>query len=516
MAKKNNVSLPPLSPRGAVVFIWRQLTSMETALALLVLLAVAAIPGSLVPQRRVDPTKVEAFLAENGKWGEFLDRIGMLDVYSSVWFSAIYLLLFTSLIGCVIPRLRVHYRQLRSAPPLTPKYLTRFTGYGTGESEREAEDLLSDAHAYLRKRHYRVRRVEDSEGRLSLSAERGYLRETGNLLFHLALVGVLVGVAASGVSEYRGQITLVEGQGFANSLSRYDSFKAGAWADTGELPPLRFTLDKFSARYNSRPGPTFGQADDYAAHVTVDGPDGSKSKHEIRVNEPLEHPGAAVFLLGNGYAPVLKVRDAEGKIVADGPVIAPPIDQNMTSTVVVKAPDAKPQQLALLGIFMPTGKIDQRGPHSLFPDLLDPQIALTVYQGDLGLDDGVPRNVYQVDTEKMTPLKGADGAPLLIRLSPGQSAALPGGGSVEFVGVKRFAAFDVAHTPFQLFTLVMALLALVGLALSLFIPRRRVWVRITEGTRRSVEVAGLARSDDYSLETDVQAFRESLLKKDFR
>ncbi|HEX6055984.1 MAG TPA: cytochrome c biogenesis protein ResB, partial [Intrasporangium sp.] len=99
---------------------WRQLTSMRTALFLLLLLAVAAVPGSVFPQRNIDSGRVADYLAQNPDTGPWLDRLGFFDVYASPWFSAIYLLLFVSLIGCIVPRTRVHLRALRATPPRAP------------------------------------------------------------------------------------------------------------------------------------------------------------------------------------------------------------------------------------------------------------------------------------------------------------------------------------------------------------------------------------------------------------
>ncbi|WP_197481965.1 cytochrome c biogenesis protein ResB, partial [Rhodococcus sp. HS-D2] len=41
--------------------LWRQLTSMRTALVLLFLLAVAAVPGALLPQRNLNAGKVDEY-----------------------------------------------------------------------------------------------------------------------------------------------------------------------------------------------------------------------------------------------------------------------------------------------------------------------------------------------------------------------------------------------------------------------------------------------------------------------
>src|SRR5690606_23644553 len=87
---------PSLGLRGTLLFLWRQLTSMQTALILLMLLAIAAVPGSLYPQRSVNPGLTDTFLEENGRWGEILDALGFFEVFSSPWFSALYLLLFVS------------------------------------------------------------------------------------------------------------------------------------------------------------------------------------------------------------------------------------------------------------------------------------------------------------------------------------------------------------------------------------------------------------------------------------
>ena len=92
-------------------WLWRQLTSMRTALILLFLLALASVPGSLFPQRGTSPLKVSQYLRDHPKLGPFLDSIHMFDVFASPWFAAIYLLLFVSMAGCVLPLARVHFNE---------------------------------------------------------------------------------------------------------------------------------------------------------------------------------------------------------------------------------------------------------------------------------------------------------------------------------------------------------------------------------------------------------------------
>jgi cytochrome c biogenesis protein len=516
-ADGQGVNRPKLGVRGTLLFLWRQLTSMQTALVLLLLLAIGAVPGSVYPQRNVNPEQVQAYLDQHGRFADVLDTLGFFDVFSSPWFSAIYILLFVSLVGCLVPRVGVHLRQIRSRPPRTPSRMGRFAGYTRLELPGADPDaVIATAHRKLKRSRYRADVLEEKHGR-SVTAERGYLRETGNLLFHIALLGVLVGVAGGGLTQYRGQITVIEGDGFSNSLTQYDTFSSGAWTDTSNLPPFHMTLDDFRAEYDtSNNEHRFGQPTKFEADVNVDEPGEKTFDKTLRVNQPLHVGGSTMYLLGNGYAPEVTVKDPEGDVVAQGPVITVPTgDTGYTSQLVIKAPDARPEQMAVVGFFLPTAVIDDKGPHSQFPGLVDPQLALTVYNGDLGLDGGVPQNAYQVDVSSLTPVTDQKGEQSLLRLSPGASAKLPDGSSVSFDGIKRYAAFDIKRDPFQVFTLVMALSAVGGLILSLFVPRRRVWVRVrTDSGTPVLEVAGLARSDDEALDQDVADLAAELAQAD--
>ena len=92
---------PALSARETAAWVWRQLTSMRVALILLFMLAVAAIPGSVVPQSDINPLAVGDFRDRNPALSEWYDRLGLFDVYSAPWFAAIYIALLVSLVGCI-------------------------------------------------------------------------------------------------------------------------------------------------------------------------------------------------------------------------------------------------------------------------------------------------------------------------------------------------------------------------------------------------------------------------------
>lgn len=501
-------------------WVWAQLTSMRTALVLLFALAVASIPGSVLPQWGNDPIKTREWIEANPTLGPVLDNLGFFDVYASSWFAAVYLLLFISLIGCVLPRIGQLWRSLRVPLPRAPRNLARLDAFERLDRDVAAGAVLDRAERALRRARWRILRgaspsADGGDDSTWVSAEKGYLREVGNLVFHLALVGILAGVAVGGLFGWRGDVIVRVGDGFSNTLTQYDAWGGGRFANPNELPPFSFTLDAFDVEFErgdvERGSPRLFQT----TLVVQDAPGAPERTTQVGVNEPLVIGGAKTFLVGHGYAPRVVVRDASGRVVFDDAVVFLPQDGNFTSTGVIKVPDARPGQLAFEGLFLPTTAIDEvRGPHSTFPAPDDPSIVLAAWTGDLGLDDGVPQSIYSLDTTGLTQLG-------LQAMRPGQTWELPdGAGSIEFVDVVRWASFRIAHDPGKEAVLIAAVVAMVGLVGSLFVKRRRVWVKAwpAAGGGSTVELAGLQRSTaqrdtagtDSDLSADIDMLRAAI------
>jgi cytochrome c biogenesis protein len=507
---------PPLRPRELLRWAWRQLTSMRTALLLLLLLALTAVPGSVVPQRDVDALEVGQWKADHPGLTPVYERLGLFSVYDSPWFSAVYLLLMVSLAGCIVPRTAVYWRALRAAPPRAPKNLSRLPAYARFETDADPETVRQQARAALRSRRYRVARDTgpDAAGATqdAVAAERGHVREAGNLLFHISVIVVLVGFAYGQLLGYKGGAIVLVGRGFSNTLSQYDDFNPGSLFDPESLPPMSLDVDDFRVRFLPS-GPQAGQPADFAADVTYrEDPSAPARSYELKVNEPLQLDGVDVFLVGHGYAPVLTVTDGDGN-VTKGPVAFLPQDASFASFGVLKLPDASPDQLGFEGMFYPTYASTGKDPYSAFPDALRPVVSLFGYHGDLGLDDGRPQSVYQLDTSGLTRFEKAAGNPVRFDLDLGETKALPDGqGSIRFDGYRRWVKLQVSNTPGKGLALAGIVLGLVGLMGSLFVRRRRAWVRVTrrDGTTL-VEVAGLDRSTvAEGLDDEVRRLAEAL------
>lgn len=494
---RTHAPVPPMGAGGFWRWAWRQLTSMRTALILLFALAVASIPGSILPQRGTNPLLVDEWIVEQPTLGPILDSFGFFDVYGAPWFAAVYLLLFISLIGCVLPRVGVHWKALRSEPPKAPAHLNRMSGYSDGIVASDPGEVIDSEVARLRSAKWRVR-TGQSEDALWLSAEKGYWRETGNLVFHLALVLVLIAVAVGGLFGWRGNVIVKEGSGFSNTLTQYDAWGGGRLATANTIPPFAFTLDDFAVEFERNEAQR-GSPRLFEASVDLQRePGGEVQRESIEVNFPISIAGAKVFLVGHGYAPSFIVRDSSGAVVYDDAVPFLPQDGNFTSIGVIKVPDSSPQ-LGFQGIFLPTSAIDDiRGPHSVFPDADDPSVFLSAWEGDLGLDSGAPQSIYSLETDAMEQIG-------LRALIPGQSWEF-GDGQIEFTGWQRWASFQIAFDPGKEAALAAAVLAMVGLTISLFTRRRRLWVKAQPAGSGSslVQAAGLAKSEAVDVSADVQ------------
>lgn len=486
---------------------------MRTALMLLFLLALAAIPGSLLPQRPLSQSAVAEYFGEHPTLAPFLDRLGFFDVFAAPWFAAIYLLLFISLIGCLVPRTWTHIRSLRADLPRAPSRLAQLPRHARVPTDLDPEQALQIVEAELRVARYRVARVDGA-----LTAEKGRLKETGNIVFHLALLALLVSLAAGKLLGYQGSVLVEEGEGFCNTFQQYDTYSAGPLIDGADLTPLCVDLDDFRARYEANLTPA-----SFTGEITYSRtPGGSDQQATIGINSPLRVDGTRLYLTGRGFAPIFSLTLPDGTELTDLSVPFLPTDSStMLSEGVLKLPDLGPdrEQLAIQGVFLPTAQDAGGGLlTSVDPRPLDPAVAIVVFSGSIGLDSGIPQNVFTLDPDRIE--RGQLDEIGSANLRPGETLELPDGTSITFTGFKEFAALQLHHDPAQLAVLIAALAMLAGLVTTLLVVRRRVFIRpstrAAEGEQPRamvLDVGGLAQSggfDPATFDTVVQRIRVAL------
>jgi cytochrome c biogenesis protein len=520
---------------------WRSLTSMGTALVLLFLLALGAIPGALLPQRSLNAGKVNDYLAAHPVIGPWLDALQAFDVFSSFWFTAIYVLLFVSLVGCLTPRMIEHARSLRATPVAAPRNLARLPKHASSRLLADSADpnaLDNTANTIVgRLRGWRstIRHQEGgagSEASVVVSAEKGYLREFGNLVFHFSLLGLLVAVAVGKLFGYEGNVIVIAdgGPGFCSaSPAAFDSFRAGNTVDGTSLHPICIRVNDFQAHYLPS-----GQATSFAADIDYqdyqdsnDLTTNSWRPYRLEVNHPLRTGGDRVYLQGHGYAPTFTVTFPDGQTRTSTVQWRPDNPQTLLSSGVARIdppagsypnPDERRKhEIAIQGLLAPTEQLDGTLLSSRFPALNAPAVAIDIYRGDTGLDSGRPQSLFSLDPrlidqgrltkEKRVNLRAGEE----VRLDQGPAA----GAVIRFDGAVPFVNLQVSHDPGQTWVLVFAITMMAGLLVSLLVRRRRVWVRLmpaeaTPGTV-NVELGGLARTDNSGWGDEFERLTERLL-----
>jgi len=498
---------------------------MGTALVLLFLVALAAVPGALLPQRSLNAAKVDEYLVRHRLIGPWLDRLQFFEVFSSFWFTAIYVLLFVSLVGCLTPRMIEHARTLRAVPVAAPRNLARLPKHAEAELHGEPDALAETMAARLRGWRTIVRNDNDVT---ELSAEKGYLREFGNLVFHFSLLGLLVAVAAGKMFGYEGNVIVIAdgGPGFCSaSPAAFDSFRAGNTVDGTSLNPMCIRVNDFQAHYLPN-----GQANSFAADIDYQVGDQLQSEHwqpyRLEVNHPLRVGGDRIYLQGHGYAPTFTVTFPNGETRSQTVQWRPEEPLTLLSSGVVRIdppggmyPDAderRKHQIAVQGLLAPTEQLDGALLSSSYPALNDPAVAVGIYRGDTGLDSGRPQSLFTLDPRLIDQgrLKKVD----RVNLRAGQQVRLDDGTVVRFDAATPFVNLQVSHDPGQLWVLVFALSMMGGLLVSLVVRRRRIWVRIgpasTNGEATgtvNVELGGLARTDNSGWGDEFERLTDRLL-----
>jgi len=502
---------------------------MGTALVLLFLLALGAIPGALLPQRSLNAGKVDEYLVAHPVIGPWLDALQAFDVFSSFWFTAIYVLLFVSLVGCLTPRLIEHARSLRATPVAAPRNLSRLPKHTSAELDGEPGELNALANRIVRRlRGWRTAIRHEGET-VEISAEKGYLREFGNIVFHFSLLGLLVAVAVGKLFGYEGNVIVIAdgGPGFCSaSPAAFDSFRAGNTVDGTSLHPICLRVNDFQAHYLPS-----GQATSFAADIAYQAGDdlnaNSWRPYRLEVNHPLRVGGDRVYLQGHGYAPSFTVTFPDGQTRTSNVQWRPDNPQTLLSSGVARidppagsyptADERRKHEIAIQGLLAPTEQLDGTLLSSRFPALNAPAVAIDIYRGDTGLDTGRPQSLFTLDPrliqqgrltkEKRVNLRAGE----QVRLDQGPAA----GTVIRFDGAVPFVNLQVSHDPGQTWVLVFAITMMAGLLVSLVVRRRRVWVRLASapdppGTV-NVELGGLARTDNSGWGEEFERLTERLL-----
>ena len=498
----------PLTLRRSLALVWRSLRSMRTALILLLLLALAAIGGSLVPQTSNSPMRVASIFRDHPLRARIYDSLGLFDVYGSWWFTLIYTLLLVSLGACLVPRTRAMVRNLRARPQPT-RELEALRHYAEVPVAADAEQAARLSRRVLRRNLFRVSHASPSG---SVAADKGLAREGGSLLFHWSFFLILVGVIFGKGTGFTGYAVISEGECWVEAAANYDgNLRTGRFFG-GDHTGARVCVQDFEDRFRQS-----GQPMDFVTTATLQSGDGGPARTvDIRVNEPAAVDGVRYYQYAFGWSPVIEVHRA-GELIASGPVqferdpVPPGLGElQVPWHGVLRLPTTDPQ----VGIefqLWPDSRaffaVAQTGTVPLMNRVFEPVLRYRAFEGDLASE--LRPSFAELDTRGLREFRsGIIGAGQTVTLATGRAAASgnEGGGgegagstgaggdlTVTFADLKQYSVLQVGRDRGLWIMLAASILILLGLVPALYTSRRKVWVRAEPASEGSVlKVGGYA------------------------
>lgn len=370
---------------------------------------------------------------------DVFERLQFFHVFSSTWFSVAVIVLVASIIACTLdrtPRLWRQSAEVRVAQPdayFDPKLPDRAVVAGLrAEQVREV----------LRRNRFRVREVATPEAHY-VYGDRHQYTKMATLLTHLGLILFLVAAAVTSMFGDEQGLVVAEGE----------SLTVQPIGTPGLLLVRNLGFEA--------PGFETGRPTDFTTDLAVFRDGQEIARKTIRVNDPLAIAGYTFHQNGFGPAPDLVLRDPGGGILWSGPV--PLTEQAAGFPYGVLSVPGRDVGLQLLL----QRASDGRG------------VVLVLPYRIVGTQpDGSPA------VEELVPLA----------LARGESRTAPGiDFSVELRSFSDFTLLIAKNDPGQGFVWTAAIVLLTGLAITFYLPRRRVWTRLS----RNGELAVVGRSDRY-------------------
>jgi cytochrome c biogenesis protein len=449
-----------LNPIGRLGwFIWHTLTSVKFAVLQISILAVAGVFGAVLKQvpsfalhdpgayadqiaqihAAYDPLSILG-LNVGPALVDLFQRLGLFQVFSAPWFVFLLTLLVVSITVCTLDRLPDLWRQatrirIVQAAPFFDERLDHRAAFA--DAGAAGADALRGA---LKGSRYKVREAtatdrDSASPILHLYGDRNQYMKLATLFTHLGLILFLAGAAVTTAFGFETVVFLGEGQ-------------TAPVQAVGT--PDNLVVKNVDFQAPTRPDGSFA---DFTTDLAVYQNGQQVARKIIRVNDPLEVDGYVFHQNTFGPAETMSIRDSTGALVWDGPVL---LDG------------------ALAGL---------------------PQGFMTIPGSDMGL--------------LVVLNKAADGSALLA-LSGITANPLPDGSSVCFldaiglgtttqpndscgftIGWASSGAYTgmvIKRDPGQGFIWIAYLSLILGLALTFYFPRRRVWARL-DGDRLEIAMS---------------------------
>ena len=491
--------------------LWRGFTSVRFALALIAFLAFASFVGIVIAQI---PTEMRGNAAAEAAWyqlqeqhyGTFLadlmNRLQLFDVFRSMWFVLGLAALVASVCVCTANRLPPIWRNVFKPQTRVPDDL-----YTRGESTITVED--ADAAAMtkeLKRRHYKVTTTSDG-ATTYLFADRYPLAQFATFISHLALILFLAGGFVTLITSREQQIFVAEGEPPAPvfGLTDKDHMQVYVKNAVGTFDASGFPKDFHTDIVIYRDGKEVKSGTTtvnnplsyggYLFHQSAFFPDGADLQVRDVTTGNLVYD-EVLALTEQAETPRVVVRDTSGNVLLDDTIVPTDFLDQADGTLVQIPGDGRQfwigarqsdnktgWQLVVYNTTDQTGTVMSEGEKQDFSGLSFSFVGVSsVPSTEVAmLPGGTDQGVAELSN-------GAQGQVLTVGTVQGRALALAanqpvtvGNYQYTFTGKRDFAGITVRRDPGSMFIWVATGTFLLGLALTFYTPRRRLWGKITAG-----------------------------------
>lgn len=292
------------------------LGSMNLAITLLVIVAIASVIGTVLKQNQPYPDYEIKF----GKfWFEFFRSLGMYDVYSAVWFLLILGFLLLSTTTCVIRNTPGILRELRHFREKAQEKSLRAMHHSTSfVSSQSLETIQASSQQALNNQGFRFRTHQEGTTHV-IAAMKGGANKWGYWLTHIGMIVIFIGGLLDSklpimLGEWRGTIQPETRNIPASEVPAISQLGANTYSYRGSvdipegrtaniifLPvrdgylvqrlPYEIEVKAFRVEHYST-----GQPKSFESDLVIHDPDLKEPlAHTISVNHPLIYKGTAIY-----------------------------------------------------------------------------------------------------------------------------------------------------------------------------------------------------------------------------
>ncbi len=452
--------------------IWKILYSVKLTLFLLILLALSSVFGTLIPQN-----EEAVHLAErlSPAMGRLFASLQLFDLYHSFWFRLIILLLVLNLIACSINRFPATLRLFRIKPkPDRPKSFENLHEDRDFTANGNLEPVTEKVKSALESRYKEISAKNTPEGNY-FYIDKGRYSLFGVYLVHLSVFFILAGAIIGSRLGFNGYVNILEGESTDSITLRKSQAK--------KYLDFIVHCDEFTIDFYEN-----GMPKEYRSSLRFFVDNKEAYNGLLRVNHPITFRGITFYQASYGSIPGdsarIKIFSSDTQTLQK---------QEIKHGVPVSLPDGKGEFILadIRDNFMRMGPAVS----IIIRDSQDEAKQIWLFRDHEQIQEQIPEMF--TDYPRFNP-----------------SIYKPFTFSLENIDQKYYTGIQVNRDPGIAFVYAGFSIIIIGLFITFFLSRRRIWVRIIDKNNTvHVQVAGTSNKNPVGLERELDRITKHLQRE---